>query len=105
MTQRDDPAVSRAREVARAARVVSAIIAGGPRPRHDASLVALGDDRTDEDLFRALEGKGLTVRVGRPGRDTRAVPRLPSPMAVRRFLEELVHAETASLSYGQGDPA
>jgi len=86
--------------------VVSAILAGGARPAHDASLVALGDDRTDEDLFRALEGRGLTVRVGRPHRDTRAVRRLPSPKAVRRFLEELVHAsEAATSSHGRGDPA
>ncbi len=27
--------------------------------------VALGDDRTDEDMFRALRGKGITVRIGR----------------------------------------
>lgn len=26
--------------------------------------VAVGDDRTDEDMFKALSGKGITVRVG-----------------------------------------
>ena len=76
--------------------VVSAVVPGGARSGLDASLVALGDDRTDEDLFRALEGKGLTVRVGRPRGDTRAVRRLPSPKAVRRFLEELIHASETS---------
>jgi len=29
--------------------------------------VYIGDDATDEDAFRALKGKGLTVFVGRPG--------------------------------------
>ena len=56
----------------------------GPRP--DASLVAIGDDRTDEDMFRELAGLGLGVRVGRPGRRTLADHRLPSPAAVGRFL-------------------
>jgi len=56
----------------------------GPRP--DESLVAMGDDRTDEDMFRELVGLGLGVRVGRAGRRTLAGYRLPSPAAVGRFL-------------------
>jgi len=55
-------------------------------PRPDESLVAIGDDRTDEDMFRELEGLGLCVHVGRPGRRTLASQRLPSPAAVGRFL-------------------
>jgi trehalose-phosphatase len=61
--------------------------AGAPRP--DASLVAMGDDRTDEDLFRAVRGRGLSVLVGRPRRTTLAEERLPSPLAVQRFLIRL----------------
>jgi trehalose 6-phosphate phosphatase len=55
----------------------------------DASLVGVGDDRTDEDLFRALRGRGLAVRVGPPGARSVARSRLPSPAAVQRFLIEL----------------
>lgn len=58
----------------------------------DASLVALGDDSTDEDLFRALWGRGLSVRVGREKRLTLATRTLASPAAVRRFLERLVES-------------
>jgi len=54
--------------------------------RPDESLVAMGDDTTDEDMFRELAGLGLAVRVGRPGRRTLAGYRLPSPAAVGRFL-------------------
>ncbi|MGB9781641.1 MAG: trehalose-phosphatase [Moorellaceae bacterium] len=50
--------------------------------------VYLGDDLTDEDAFRALEGKGLTVLVG-PERPSWAKFRLPSPVAVQKFLSLL----------------
>jgi trehalose-phosphatase len=63
---------------------------GAPRP--DASLVGIGDDRTDEDMFRALRGRGLAVRVGPPGARSVARSRLPSPAAVQRFLIELASA-------------
>lgn len=29
--------------------------------------IYIGDDKTDEDAFRALKGKGMTIFVGRPG--------------------------------------
>jgi trehalose 6-phosphate phosphatase len=58
----------------------------------DKSLVAVGDDRTDEDLFDAIRGLGLAVRVGR-SRRTRAIRRLPSPAAVQRFLLRLAETE------------
>ena len=64
--------------------------------RRDESLVAIGDDRTDEDLFRAVGKRGLTVRVGRPGVRTAAEARLPSPAAVRRFLTDLARLENQS---------
>jgi trehalose-phosphatase len=58
-------------------------------PRTDRSLVAVGDDRTDEDLFRALEGRALTVRVGGSLQESVAEARLRSPLAVQRFLIKL----------------
>ena len=57
--------------------------------RTDASLIAIGDDRTDEDLFRAVRGRGVSIRVGRPGVNSVARHRLASPYAVCRFLERL----------------
>ncbi|MGI9951863.1 trehalose-phosphatase [Moorellaceae bacterium AZ2] len=47
--------------------------------------IYLGDDTTDEDAFRALRGKGLTVLVG-PPRPSWASHCLPSPVAVEKFL-------------------
>jgi len=38
----------------------------------DVCPVCLGDDLTDEDMFAAARGWGVTVVVGRPGRPTRA---------------------------------
>jgi trehalose-phosphatase len=68
-------------------------------PVPDRSLVALGDDATDEDLFRALENRGLTVRVGRPSKRSVAETRLPSPLAVQRFLIRL--AELGGATFAQ----
>jgi trehalose 6-phosphate synthase/phosphatase len=28
-------------------------------------VLCIGDDTTDEDMFRALQGKGYTIKVGR----------------------------------------
>lgn len=47
-------------------------------------VVCVGDDRTDEDMFRAVRGKGFGVKVG-PG-PTRAGYRLASQKDVLRFL-------------------
>ncbi|WP_437677522.1 bifunctional alpha,alpha-trehalose-phosphate synthase (UDP-forming)/trehalose-phosphatase [Sorangium sp. So ce131] len=54
----------------------------------DAMIVALGDDRTDEDLFAALPPTALTVHVG--GGESRAAFQLPDPASARRFLRALV---------------
>jgi len=64
----------------------------GRRRGTDLSLVAIGDDRTDEDMFRALGPRGLAVRVGRSLRGSAARRRLASVRAVREFLTAL--AET-----------
>ena len=49
--------------------------------------LALGDDRTDEDLFEQMAETAVTVHVGRG--PSRARFRLPDPPTVRRFLERL----------------
>jgi trehalose 6-phosphate synthase/phosphatase len=51
-------------------------------------LVALGDDRTDEDLFEALPAEALAIHVG--AGPTRAPLRLASVAAVRRMLRAVL---------------
>jgi trehalose 6-phosphate synthase/phosphatase len=55
------------------------------------TVLAIGDDRTDEDLFEVLPPEAITVRVG-PG-PTRARFRLDGVPAVRTLLHSLVEAE------------
>ena len=55
----------------------------------DESFVVLGDDVTDEDMFRVVSGAGLAVRVGPDPRQSLAQHRLASPHAVLHFLEAL----------------
>jgi trehalose 6-phosphate phosphatase len=52
-----------------------------------AAVAYLGDDQTDEDAFRALKGKGLTVLVGPEPRSTEADLWLRSPTELVEFLE------------------
>ena len=51
-------------------------------------MLAIGDDRTDEDLFTALPEKAVTVRVGLS--DSAAKYRIGSPTEVRSFLKSLI---------------
>ncbi len=53
----------------------------------DALCVYIGDDETDEDAFEAILGRGVGIRVGPPGADTRASGTLEDTEAVREFLE------------------
>ena len=55
------------------------------------TVLAIGDDRTDEDLFAAVPPDAITIRVG-PG-PTRARFRLEGVAAVRALLRSLVEAE------------
>jgi trehalose 6-phosphate synthase/phosphatase len=55
------------------------------------TVVAIGDDRTDEDLFAGVPAAAITIRVG-PA-PTRARFRLESVAAVRSLLQSLVEAE------------
>jgi trehalose 6-phosphate synthase/phosphatase len=57
--------------------------------RGDHSLVAIGDDRSDEDIFAAIVGRGLAVSVGPSRNATIAERRLPGTAAVVRLLAAL----------------
>ncbi len=57
-----------------------------------AAVAYLGDDQTDEDAFRALKGKGLTVLVRPEPRPTSADLWLQPPQELIHFLEEWLHA-------------
>ncbi len=50
----------------------------------------IGDDRTDEDAFRALADDGLGILVGEAPQRSAAAYRLEDPAAVGRFLERLL---------------
>ncbi|HEY8514622.1 MAG TPA: bifunctional alpha,alpha-trehalose-phosphate synthase (UDP-forming)/trehalose-phosphatase [Candidatus Binatia bacterium] len=63
------------------------------RVTDDTLVVAMGDDRTDEELFAALPAGALTVHVG-PG-PSRAEVRLPNVDAARRMLEALLETQAA----------
>jgi len=64
--------------------VVRDIVAGAPE---GALFIAIGDDRTDEDMFAALPPGGVAIRVG--AGDSAAPYRLDSPTAVRALLGAL----------------
>jgi len=64
-----------------------------PQRLASTTVLAIGDDRTDEDLFAAVPADAVTIRVG-PG-PTRARFRLESVPAVRTLLRSLVEAEVA----------
>ena len=51
-------------------------------------LVAIGDDRTDEDLFAAVPPEAVAIHVG--PRASRAAVRVPDVAAVRGFLRSLL---------------
>jgi len=52
--------------------------------------IYIGDDRTDEDAFRALEKSGVGILVSEEPRPTAARYSLKDPAEVERFLRELV---------------
>jgi trehalose 6-phosphate synthase/phosphatase len=56
----------------------------------DHSLLAIGDDWTDEELFEALPESSVTIAVGR--RRSRAKYQLPDDVAVRELLEAILGA-------------
>jgi trehalose 6-phosphate synthase/phosphatase len=54
------------------------------------SMLVIGDDRTDEEMFSVTPRWGVTVHVGNG--ESRAAYRLPGPAAVRRFLTRILTA-------------
>ncbi len=51
-------------------------------------VLAIGDDRTDEDMFRALADKAITIKVG--SGHTQAKYSLPNQAGVIQFLNQLI---------------
>jgi trehalose 6-phosphate synthase/phosphatase len=66
-------------------RIAEALLAEAQKPL---LAFAMGDDRTDEDLFAALPEDGITAHVG-PGQ-SRAAYRIADPEAARAFLRRLL---------------
>jgi trehalose 6-phosphate phosphatase len=64
--------------------VVSEII--GEYPSGSIAVAYLGDDDTDEDAFKAVNGKGLSILVANQSRSTNAQCRISFPEAVADFL-------------------
>jgi len=62
------------------------------REMRDAPIAYLGDDRTDEDAFRALQGRGLTVLVRPELRPTSAELWLRPPEELLHFLNDWLTA-------------
>src|SRR5436190_7234681 len=52
--------------------------------------IYIGDDRTDEDAFRALNQYGIGILVSEQSRPTGAIYSLKNPMEVDSFLRELI---------------
>lgn len=52
-------------------------------------VIAAGDDRTDEDMFRAVSQNGISIFVGGPNSSTRARYRVNTPAGLYRFLKKL----------------
>jgi trehalose-phosphatase len=59
-------------------------------PAAEGFPIAVGDDLTDEDMFVAVEGWGLGVIVGEPGRPTRASYQVADHLQAARLLEALL---------------
>ena len=56
--------------------------------KKEAIIVFIGDDKTDEDAFERLDGRGITIRVGYSG-DSSAKYFLKNTNEVRKFLETI----------------
>jgi trehalose-phosphatase len=70
-------------------------ILGESDPR--AAVAYLGDDQTDEDAFKALKGKGLTVLVRPQSRATAADVWLQPPEELVQFLADWLRAAGGQL--------
>jgi trehalose-phosphatase len=68
----------------------------GPEWPERVGVVYVGDDETDEDAFRALEGLAFTFRVGQAERPTAAARRLPDVDAVETLLRWIAERPMAN---------
>jgi trehalose 6-phosphate synthase/phosphatase len=71
--------------------VAERVLAEGPR---GSQVIAIGDDRTDDELFRALPPPSVTIAVGTRPSDARF--RVPDYRAVRQLLRGLIAEPEAS---------
>jgi trehalose 6-phosphate synthase/phosphatase len=71
--------------------IVAGVVAGVQRPF---TLVAMGDDRTDEDLFAALPSGSYAIHVG--PRPSAAPLRLAGPPQARAFLEAILRTDSGN---------
>jgi trehalose 6-phosphate synthase/phosphatase len=67
------------------------------------ALVAIGDDRTDEELFRALPAEAITVRVGCSADGARF--RIDDHRSVRRLLLSILERDPLKQRFRQAQPA
>ncbi|MBO9640801.1 MAG: hypothetical protein J7576_21720, partial [Siphonobacter aquaeclarae] len=56
-------------------------------------ILAIGDDRTDEDMFRALTDRAVTIKVGQ--QKTLARYSLPDTAAVLSFLQRFAGIDSS----------
>jgi trehalose 6-phosphate synthase/phosphatase len=68
----------------------------GPSWSQDWRVIYAGDDSTDEDAFRSLQGLGVSFRVGGARGSSRATRRLPNPEAIYTLLEWLAARPTVA---------
>src|SRR5262245_26782945 len=61
-----------------------------------ATMLALGDDISDEDMFVSLRNGDIGILVSAQSRRTQASLRLPDPVAVHRFLRWLIDARSVA---------
>jgi len=73
-----------------------------PRAAFDASLVVVGDESNDRDLYETLQNRGLSVVVAETDASTRAVRRLSGFAEVARFLELLAEGEEKRVAKPSG---
>lgn len=52
--------------------------------------IYIGDDRTDEDAFRAIAEDGITIRIGKSGEKSRAQYYIEGVEEVREFISRLI---------------